>query len=502
MKHAVQNNQINLVFDLFKDVNADSFEYIYRGTFSQTITDSILSLTEINLNKVEDAGKIKKRVYFIMIECLQNITRHQDNTINTLPDESGLFVIQKKASNYYITTGNLISSDKVEKLQSQLDKINSLEPDELKSYYLATLDTGDLSEKGGAGLGLIEMSRRSGSKLAFAFRKVNDLYSFFYLTTEIHIKSKFHDNTCEVGRSLESIEKYHEILSAENILLNFKGAFNQENLLSLLAMIERQMKESVISIKAFNIMVEMLQNIVKHADNMGIEADGNLGIFLLSEKDHGFYLTAGNYIKNSHIAPLKSRLEYVNNLSMDDLDGYYVNMLLNMDVDDSNRAGLGIIDIRMKSEQKFEFRFLPVNDKYSFFSLQTHIEKIEKNSNALVVKATKDSPEIHLNEAKNIFEFRGRSIPQDAKTLYQPAIDWFEKYLEHPNTKTPITFEFDYLNTSSTKQVIKILMILEKIAAKSEVTIFWHYKKMDEVMSGLGLRYAKLLKLKFVYIEN
>ena len=99
-----------------------------------------------------------------MVEGLQNITRHQEVKAE-VDENSGIFFIQQRDGKYYITTGNVIENDKVEELRGKLEVVNSLDKVELKKYYKDVLTKGKLSVKGGAGLGLIEMSRKSGNKL-------------------------------------------------------------------------------------------------------------------------------------------------------------------------------------------------------------------------------------------------------------------------------------------------------------------------------------------------
>ena len=42
-----------------------------------------------------------------------------------------------------------------------------MSPEELKVHYLEKLKTTELSDKGGAGLGMIDMARKSGNKLGY-----------------------------------------------------------------------------------------------------------------------------------------------------------------------------------------------------------------------------------------------------------------------------------------------------------------------------------------------
>ncbi len=369
------DNKLNFAYELFKGMELDNLGYIYRGYFTQNITDNILSLAETNLAKVGESAKIKKRVYSIMVECLQNITRHQNERSNK-PEKSGIFAIQKKEKQYFITTGNIIEKSEIEALQSQLDIINSLEGDELKKYYKKMLVEGEFSEKGGAGLGLIDVARKSGNKLSYDFKEVNEKQSYFYLHTQI---LSIEDDETEhinnnVEYSLNNIKELHNILNNENILLIFNGIFNQDNLINLLSIIEGQMTgPDRLKKKVFNIMIEMLQNIVKHADYETDIIEQNKVIFFINEKDNNYLLNTGNYIRNEKIENLKQKIEYVNSMNQEELNVFYNKTLLNLTIDSKKEAGLGIIDLRLKSETKLHYHFRKLSDKFSFFTFQIEV---------------------------------------------------------------------------------------------------------------------------------
>ena len=361
-------------FRLFRGMQEDNLGYVYRGLFTQTITDSIISLAESNLETTGETSKVKKRVFSIMVECLQNITRHQTVEGEEFNDSSipGIFMIQRKENSYFITSGNVVPNNAVPKLRSQLDKINSLQQDELKEYYKQILEDGSISNKGGAGLGLIEMARKSGNKLTFDFADINPDISYFYLHTAI---SKELEGDPHVNINLDNIKALHQLINEEEIVLVFNGVLNQESLISLLSIIEGQMRGRIdIKKKVYNIMVEMLQNIVKHAAKVDNDTViGNPGIFYISSKNNSYSLCTGNYIKNKYVEELKGKLEHVNSLKGEEIELFYSMRLLNFEIDNSKEAGLGVIDLRMKSGNKLDYSFSKVNDDVSFFTLQVSL---------------------------------------------------------------------------------------------------------------------------------
>ena len=361
--------KIGYGFTLFEGMQKDNLGYIYRGLFTQNITDSIISLAENNLESSGESSKVKKRVFSIMVECLQNVTRHQtpQNTICEGPYQAGIFVIQNHNEAYQITSGNVVENSTITQLQEMLNTINSLEKDDLKAYYKQILEDGSISEKGGAGLGLIEMARKSGNKLFYDFKTLDEELSYFYLHTAI---SKTPENLLN-EIDLNNIKNLHEIINRENIILIYNGSLNQEGLIHLLSTIEGQPIGAVdVKKKLFNIMVEMLQNIVKHGEKKDGELGGNPGIFFISESNNSYKLSSGNYIKKSIVQELSEKIDYVNSIDGEKLDMFYTQRLLNFDIDSSKEAGLGIIDLRMKSGNKLLYSFSEVNDTISFFSLQ------------------------------------------------------------------------------------------------------------------------------------
>jgi len=495
-----------LAYNLFKDTQQDNLEYVYRGRFNTDITDNILFLAEESLKVTEQKLKIKKRVYFVMVEGLQNITRHQDLTDIDVPVKPGLFVLQRKSSSYFITTGNLINKSHIDDLKNQLEKVNSFTKEELNYYYKQHLKDGSMSDKGGAGLGLIEIARKSKGTLAFDFRKITDKYYYFYLLTEIPFDDKEEvQENIECENSIENIKSLHDTLNHQNIILNYSGIFNQENLVILLGIIEKQMKGTVIlKIKTFNVMVELLQNLVKHSDYYVVnEVGGNYGIFFITEDDNEFVLTTGNYINTEKVEKLKKHLEYINSLNFIDLNSIYNKTLAESGRNkDKTSSGLGLMDIRLKSANKHEYYFNKADDKFSFFTLRVHIKKKYFKQKSLIIEAKGDTPFVSLNPTDNDFSITGRSYPAEAHKFYEPIIKWLKEYIKKSNYLTIFEFHLEYINTHSVQQIYQILELLKKLSEQSKVKIKWYYIKDNQDIIAVAERYIELLDIEIKLIET
>ncbi len=97
-----------------------------------------------------------------------------------------LVVYSKLDSGYTVTTGNVMPTSNINSLQSRLDEINKLDPNEIRSVYRQMLSNSESSSKGGAGLGLIEMAKKTGNKLDYDFISVDNDNSYFILSKTVN----------------------------------------------------------------------------------------------------------------------------------------------------------------------------------------------------------------------------------------------------------------------------------------------------------------------------
>jgi len=123
--------------------------------------------------------------------------------------------------------------------------------------------------------------------------------------------------------------------------------------------------------------------------------------------------------------------------------------------------------------------------------------------NALVIQAEGDTtPAVVLDSSKNIFEIKGWSHPEDAIHFYGPVLAWLTEYEKSPNPQTEFHFNYDYYNTASSKQIFRMISLLETVAAKSKTTIHWHYEKDDEDMLAAGERFSKMSTIPFKFVSS
>lgn len=124
----------------------------YSGLNNEKINANLLSLIqELSKNSVPNKTLVKQTI-LSSVELLDNALRHGCNneiSINLELLEGGVQII----------VSNFATIEDIEKLRSTVHYLLSMEREELEALYLKKLKEGLINERGGAGLGLIQVVR-------------------------------------------------------------------------------------------------------------------------------------------------------------------------------------------------------------------------------------------------------------------------------------------------------------------------------------------------------
>ena len=178
---------LEFVYEFYKSMKAHEITLVYEGEITHQITKAFTSLTESNMAKDDEPGNVQRKVFHVMVECLQNISKHADDFTSSdfLFSGRGIFLVSKGENEYSVTTGNAVDNDRIEELTNMLETINTMDKEGLKGLYKKQMKEGRLSEKGGAGLGFIDIRRKTGKELEYHFLPISNDTSFFLLTSTI-----------------------------------------------------------------------------------------------------------------------------------------------------------------------------------------------------------------------------------------------------------------------------------------------------------------------------
>ena len=159
----------------------------FTGSFSQTIIEELGNALRKYLEG-EDAQKSSiMDVFSVYIELAQNVRNYgsqllasEDATAREHVTRS-IIVIGKEDGRHVVRAGNAVHRDRLPALVAQLEQVSMLDRAALRTLYKERLKSPDRSAGGGAGLGLIDMARKSSAPLVWAVRPLDDDYSFFSL---------------------------------------------------------------------------------------------------------------------------------------------------------------------------------------------------------------------------------------------------------------------------------------------------------------------------------
>lgn len=334
--------QLKLLSQLRKCFKSDSISLYYHGDFNDAITDKVITLMSYESKK-----KIRSNLAFTIAESFQNIVRHKNTYLGS--GNENVFGIRGRRDYIHVFSSNLVVDEVKKILNDRITYINSLDKIGLKKEFMNILEQGELNEKGGAGMGLIEMARRSGNPLQREFvERVQGIHSF-NLQVDF-IRKKDAQPTSE-NLNIEENSIINDLMIDHEILFIYKGSFDNDILSSFLPIVESCSREGrSIPQRVYKAVIGLIQNIQIYGE---VNHEGKKrGLFALIRLGNGYYVCSGNYSSEN-----SSKLqEIVNDLNLADdqkLDEIYNRV--NEQRGDSDRIGL--LDIRRSCAEQIELKF-------------------------------------------------------------------------------------------------------------------------------------------------
>ena len=131
--------------------------------------------------------------------------------------------------------------------------------------------------------------------------------------------------------------------------------------------IGRSDEEMILAKKVGHVLIEMLQNISRHAaDVKGIKD----GIFLIGKTGDRFFVQAGNIMEPSKAEVLQKWLGSLSAMSKENLRKVHKDKIKSsIKLSDKSRSGLGLIQIAKVSASPIEYQFDQISEDKMFFSL-------------------------------------------------------------------------------------------------------------------------------------
>lgn len=350
-------------FQYYKKLQHDKLCFIYNGEFNDEITDKVMALTEQNVNQFDELTKLRKKVSFLIVECFQNVVRHGESVPFPNNDPRGCFSARYDGTTNHISAVNLIHPHRVPELEALLREINNLSKEKLKELYLKVLAEPEFTGRG-AGLGLIEMARKSGQPLSYEFEETTHEMANFYLS----IKLKNNQPVTAENAPLAISKPLYDQLNMDNVSMIYKGEYSQEAVYPI-TYIAKAKVEAEYNLgrqkRLFNLLIELIQNI-----NVFSSKDNTSeGILIISDTPTGPKITVGNPVTDEVKERLSTQFNDINSLSEEQLEDVYGAELTN----DGSNSKISLLSVARRSNLPLNYQFEKMDDGRFFYSLDVTI---------------------------------------------------------------------------------------------------------------------------------
>lgn len=162
--------------------------FCYSGYMTEDILVGIGNAIKQKLTMDAEDTNTAKAVFSIFVEQVQNVIRYsaEKETGDDMTElRYGVLTVGRKDGQVFVTCGNVIENADRERLKEHLLSVQQMDKQELKKLWKDTL-RGDTPEGSkGAGVGFIDIARRSRRGFEFDFSDIDDTQSFFTLKAYI-----------------------------------------------------------------------------------------------------------------------------------------------------------------------------------------------------------------------------------------------------------------------------------------------------------------------------
>ena len=110
-------------------------------------------------------------------------------------------------------------------------------------------------------------------------------------------------------------------------------------------------------------------------------------------------------------------------------------------------------------------------------------------------EGTKMTPEVILDSEKKVFSISGSSRPENPMHFYKPIFDWITEYIENSNDKFIFQVKMNYFNTSSSKILLDLFELFERLAESKDIHVIWYHQSDDQEMQEAGEELLDLVEI-------
>lgn len=167
-------------------VDADSIFY-YKGKIEDEDVTEILNSIEKILADRNESPKVLKKIFNVLVELVQNLYHHGEvpPDLEVPYSKFGVLIVCEEGAQYRISAGNFLKIDGLKLIRDRIDQINTLSSEETQNLYRIILNNENFSDKGGGGLGMVDIARKSGNSMEYQFFEYSSNYLFLAIDVVI-----------------------------------------------------------------------------------------------------------------------------------------------------------------------------------------------------------------------------------------------------------------------------------------------------------------------------
>ncbi|HEX2616505.1 MAG TPA: SiaB family protein kinase [Flavobacteriales bacterium] len=339
---------IRYALSLFQALRGDRFAFGYSGSFHDDHTARLIVLGESVMNESGSSGSARSRLAFVMVEAYQNIIRHRVELTPELAAGAArsLFVLRCQEAGQHVVAVNPVSHTTAPRLREVLKRLDGLGKDQLKEMFLSRLQEGDSGSTRGAGLGLIEMTRRSGDRLGHAWHDVGNDLELFALAVKL-------GEGPDYPTILKSSAALHGLVVQEDVRVFHVGprtAAIEEAVLRLIEKDEDNMNEASACSRGYLAAMELLAHYV---------GGRRTGVLMLCGSGDRRGITVGAPVDTGTAQRFQNDLAEIGTWDRMKLERHYRDHLLKRD---AGSVPFGLIELVRLTTEPVEQLVVPYED--------------------------------------------------------------------------------------------------------------------------------------------
>jgi len=145
----------------------------YVGPLWPEGIDGLAEMLKKRLDSENMTLSASQAIFSVFVEMANNMLMYS-------VDDRNIFILGKHGKRFFLQTGNAMRISSVEFLKSRLEQLNSMSKSELRAFLKEQRREKNTNpESKGGGIGLIEVARRSYSKIEYEFTELGGEVAHF-----------------------------------------------------------------------------------------------------------------------------------------------------------------------------------------------------------------------------------------------------------------------------------------------------------------------------------